>query len=104
MGTLDSVASLYLENSKTPVLKIDAQGFEWQVLDGPAKTLPNLSGIVCELSLVPLYEGQHLWLDLIQRLREGGFELWGFHRGFVDPRDGRSLQVDASFFRPGARA
>jgi hypothetical protein len=96
---LDSVAPKYLEKSRCPFLKIDTQGFEWQVLDGARETLPRVRGVLCELSLVPLYEGQRLWMDMIQRLEAEGFTLWSIQKGFPDPRDGRTLQVDATFFR-----
>ncbi len=96
---LDTAAQPYLEKAHKPLLKIDTQGYEWQVLDGTGAVLPHLSGVLCELSLVPLYEGQRLWLELIRRLEDEGFTLWSIHRGFTDPGDGRTLQVDALFFR-----
>lgn len=99
INRLDSVAQAYLGEAKHPFLKIDTQGFEWQVLDGAAETLAGARGVLCELSLVPLYEGQRLWLDMIQRLEREGFTLWALQRGFTDSRDGRTLQVDAIFFR-----
>ena len=96
---LDSVAGPYLNNSKAPFLKIDTQGFEWKVLDGAGQTLPKIRGVLVELSLVPLYEGQHLWQDMIARLEENGFTLWALQQGFIDPRGSRTLQLDGIFFR-----
>jgi FkbM family methyltransferase len=96
---LDSIAPEYLAESNRAFLKIDAQGYEWEVLDGAKNTLPRLQGVLCELSLVPLYEGQRLWLDIIQRLESEGFTLWSIRQVFVAPRDGRSLQLDAAFYR-----
>jgi FkbM family methyltransferase len=96
---LDSVAEPYLQPSSRPFLKIDTQGFESQVLAGAASTLPRLQGVLCELSLVALYEGQQLWMEMLDRLRADGFTLWNLQPGFADPRDGRTLQVDATFFR-----
>jgi FkbM family methyltransferase len=96
---LDTVAPPYLGKAHKPFLKIDAQGYEWQVLDGAGLILPRMSGVLCELSLVPLYDGQRLWLEIIRRLEDEGFTLWSIHRGFTDPRDGRTLQADALFFR-----
>jgi FkbM family methyltransferase len=80
-------------------IKIDTQGFEWQVLDGAPEALKNAHGILCELSLAPLYEGQKLWRDIIDRLESEGFILWAVLKGFTDYRNGRSLQVDAVFLR-----
>jgi FkbM family methyltransferase len=96
---LDSVAPAYLKKFRHPFLKIDTQGFEWQVLDGAREVLPVMHGVLCEISLVPLYEGQHLWMDMIRRLEGEGFTLWSIQQGFIDPQDGRTLQVDAIFFR-----
>jgi len=96
---LDSVAPEYLAKCRQPFLKIDTQGFEWQVLDGAREIFPRMQGVLCELSLVPLYEGQHLWAKIIDRLKQEGFTLWAIQPGFTDPRDGRTLQVDATLFR-----
>ena len=97
--TLDAVAERYLKDARAPFLKIDTQGFEWQVLDGARDTLPHIKGILVELSLVPLYEGQHLWLEVIDRLEAEGFTLWAFKPVFSDQSQGRTLQVDGVFYR-----
>jgi FkbM family methyltransferase len=99
VSRLDTIAPRYLDGARAPFLKIDTQGYEWEVLEGAQMTIPRLRGVLCELSLVPLYEGQHLWLDVIRRLETDGFTLWAIQRGFTDQRDGRTLQVDAIFFR-----
>lgn len=97
--TLDIVAGDYVKGARAPFLKIDTQGFEWRVLDGARETLPYIKGILVELSLVPLYEGQHLWRDLVDRLEDEGFALWALRPGFIDQRQGRTLQVDGVFYR-----
>ena len=96
---LDTVAGKYLKEAKAPFLKIDTQGFEWHVLDGAHETLPQIKGISVEQSLVPLYEGQHLWNEVIGRLEAAGFTLWAFHPVFSDPASGRTLQVDGIFYK-----
>lgn len=99
LATLDTVAPPYLARSAQPFLKIDTQGFEGHVLSGAARILPRLRGILCELSLVPLYDGQPLWKDMLARFEAAGFTLWALQPGFIDPRDGRTLQMDAILFR-----
>ncbi|AEF99617.1 FkbM family methyltransferase [Methylomonas methanica] len=99
INRLDSVAPSYLQNSNRYFVKVDTQGYEWQVLDGGRETFAKAQGVLCELSLTPLYEGQRLWMDMLQRLNSEGFTLWSIQKGFTDPRDGRTLQVDAVFFR-----
>lgn len=99
MDTLDNIASIYLQKSNNPFLKIDTQGYEWEVLDGAVSLLPRIKGVLLELSLVELYEGQRLWRDLIDRMDSLGFSLWAIHEGFGNQSEGRSLQLDAVFFR-----
>jgi len=98
--TLDSVAHPYLEGAQAPFLKIDTQGYEWHVLDGAQTTLQMVRGVQLELSVVPLYEGQRLWQECVERLGKEGFVLWALDTVFVDPINGRTLQWDGMFFRP----
>ncbi len=97
--TLDSVAPPYLEGAQAPFLKIDTQGYEWHVLDGALASLPKVRGIQMELSLVPLYKGQRLWRECIERLEAEGFLLWALQPVFVEPATGRTLQLDGIFCR-----
>ena len=97
--TLDSVSARYMTSRNSTLIKIDTQGFEWQVLDGASETLKCARGVMIELSLVPLYSGQRLWRDMIARLETQGFVLWSLNPAFVDPRHGRTLQLDGLFFR-----
>jgi len=96
---LDSVSFDLLVEAGAPFLKIDTQGFEWSVLDGARETIPKLKGIMVELSLVPLYEGQHLWGAIIDRLEREGFTLWSLQPAFTDRASGRILQLDGVFYR-----
>jgi FkbM family methyltransferase len=100
LTTLDLVIPDYLDRACAPFLKIDTQGYEWFVLDGAVEALPAMRGILIELSLVPLYEGQRLWQECIDRLEAEGFLLWALQPVFVDPANGQSLQLDGLFFRP----
>ncbi len=97
--TLDHVAPYYLQSTKAPFLKLDVQGYESNVLEGAVQTLPKLRGVIVELSMLTLYEGQELWQSIIYRLENAGFTLWAIHPVFNDNRSGRTLQVNATFYR-----
>lgn len=99
MTTLDLIVPKYRGQARAPLLKIDTQGYEWQVLDGARQTLPTVRGILMEVSLIPLYEGQHLWQACLARLEAEGFVLWALEPVFNDLSNGRTLQMDALFFR-----
>ncbi len=79
-------------------VKIDVQGYEANVLKGGMSTLANARGILCELSLVPLYENQELWLSMVRRFDELGFSIWSVYPGFTDQNTGKTLQVDVLLF------
>jgi FkbM family methyltransferase len=96
---LDSLTHPVLTPDRTTLLKIDTQGYEMPVLLGAKALLPHIRGIQLELSVIPLYEGQSLYRELIEWLGEQGFELWNLIPGFVDKSSGRLLQFDGIFFR-----
>jgi FkbM family methyltransferase len=97
--TLDSVACDYIKKDSNLFIKIDTQGYEWQVLEGARQTLKNALGVHIELSLLPLYEGQSLWMEIIKKLNCEGFDIWNISKGFTDTQSGRMLQIDGTFFR-----
>jgi FkbM family methyltransferase len=96
---LDTIASQYVNASQATYLKIDTQGFEEQVLEAAKNIIPQIKGIQLELSLVPLYEGQLLFVAMVNKLTGLGYELYGLLPGFTDNGTGRLLQVDGIFFR-----
>jgi FkbM family methyltransferase len=96
--TLDSLVNNYVSNDKKFFLKLDTQGYEWQVLNGASHTLSLVDGILLEVSLVELYKGQRLWKEIIERLERCGFTIWSIDRMFSDPKNGRTLQCDIVFF------
>jgi FkbM family methyltransferase len=89
---------------RRPWLKIDVQGFERAVLDGADGLFGThaLLGVQTEMSLVPLYDGQMLWRETVDRLGGQGFDLVSLVPGFSDPRTGRLLQADGVFARRDA--
>lgn len=99
MKRLDSIAKEYINSSDVYFLKIDTQGYEDRVIQGAKEVLKKACGVQLELSLVPLYEGQKLFNEMVLELNNQGFELWDIATAFVEPANGRLLQVDATFFR-----
>ena len=97
---LDGVRHPFLDVAARPFLKVDTQGYEAEVLDGAKGLMDRVQGIQMELTLAPLYQGQVLWRDLVDRLEAAGFRLWGLVPEFIDPATGRMLQCDGIFFRP----
>lgn len=97
--TLDNVASKFINEYTKLFIKIDTQGYEWQVLEGARECLKYANVVQLELSLVPLYDNQHLWKDIVLYMENMEFELWLILPGFCDITLARTLQMDAIFVR-----
>ena len=97
--TLDTLVAQNDDAMGRMFLKIDTQGYESKVLDGATATLQAAIGVQLELSMVPLYQQQALYDDLIERVRSLGFAIWAIWPALFDPDSGRMLQADATFFR-----
>ena len=97
-----TVADIVTEHRVDPrktLLKVDTQGYEAQVLDGAGAMLGEFAAVQLELSMVPLYDGQQLFEDLLPRMEKAGFGIFALDGGFSDPRTGRMLQCDGFFVR-----
>lgn len=99
MVRLDGIAGDLLQPDDRVYLKVDVQGSELEVLRGAETTLARVELVQAELSLVPLYDGAPRFDDVIEHLAQRGFGVLSVEPAFVDPRDGRLLQVDAVFGR-----
>jgi FkbM family methyltransferase len=102
--TLDSLFDRLLP-APTPqeiYLKIDTQGFEREVLHGAADSLQKIRTVQLELSLVPLYRGAPLLVEMCELMQQTGYTLVSLEAGFIDPESGQVLQADGIFRRlPG---
>jgi FkbM family methyltransferase len=96
---LDTISPDFTDYDSVVFLKIDTQGYEEQVMNGADALMKNIVGLQLEISLVPLYEAHSLLDDMLQILKEKGFELWGISTVFSDPHTAQLLQIDATFFR-----
>jgi FkbM family methyltransferase len=80
-------------------VKIDVQGFERAVLDGGSQTLARAVYLEMELSMVPVYEGQMLYLEALRRVDEAGFVLTATEPLFPEPATGQAMQMNGLFVR-----
>jgi FkbM family methyltransferase len=97
---LDSIFHKYYKDDHV-YLKIDTQGFERWVLDGAVASLEKIDTVQLEMSLVPLYKDETLFLDMYRLLAGQGYVLVSLEQGFTDLATGQTLQVDGTFHRFG---
>jgi FkbM family methyltransferase len=81
------------------LVKADVQGFEAQVFDGAPATLERAVMVEVELSPVPVYAGQELLVETVQRMERIGLTLALVENVFPDHGSGRAMQVNGLFAR-----
>jgi FkbM family methyltransferase len=99
VARLDSIWDELVRAGDRVYLKLDTQGFELEVLGGAERSLPDVQAVEAELSLVPLYEGAPVYVDLLDRLGQEGFRLAGLQPELGDPDTGELLQANGIFVR-----
>jgi FkbM family methyltransferase len=93
MSTVDRQVNLLELDPRSSMLKIDVQGYEFNVLQGSMQTLQDFRYCYLEVSLVKLYQGESTFFDILKNLKDSGHEVIDLFRG-VSAKDGRLLQVD----------
>lgn len=101
LRTLDFIINEYLGGLDGLCIKIDAQGYEGDIISGLDTKVGLVKSIICEVSMVPLYGKQSDWLDVCIRLNSLGFKTWAIHQEFIDSDSGRTLQCEILFIREG---
>ncbi len=97
INKLDTIAKDYLSKQSNLFIKVDTQGYEEFVVNGGEETIKNTKVLQLELSFIELYEGQKLIVEMINKMKDLGFELWSIEPGFVNSSLGRMLQADVVF-------
>ena len=94
---LDTVFDSFTTGSNNIMLKIDVQGFEKKVLAGAEDSLQKIKIIQLEMSLVPLYQNEWLFHEVLEYLTQKGFQLYSLENGFFNKETGQLLQADGIF-------
>ena len=82
---------------KNLLLKIDTQGSEIDVLKGAGNLIKNIKCLFVEVSLVPLYKNQKLWLDIIEYVKKFDFNVWSVDQLLKNNITGQTYQIDIFF-------
>ncbi len=80
------------------VITMDVQGFEARVIEGGRETFARADGVVLEVSLARLYEGQATFAELHATLASLGFRFAGTRDQFFG-RQCEVIYLDACFLR-----
>lgn len=94
---IDTIFNSFVQPGQNVMLKIDTQGYEKNVIDGARESLAKISVLQVEMSIVPLYENEMLYKEMITYLENLGFQLYSIENGHYNRETGQLLQVDGIF-------
>ena len=96
---IDSIIGDYWTPGTRLYLKIDAQGYERNVMSGAGNSLDRITGVQMEVSFVPLYDGETLLPEMMNFMGERGFTLMSLEPTYANRATGQLIQADCLFFR-----
>jgi len=99
VNKIDSIIKNYWQLSNKLYIKIDTQGYEYNVIEGASFSLNKIFGLEVELSFITLYEGEILFNEMLQLLMDKGFKLMSINPGLCNYSTGQLLQADCIFYR-----
>ncbi len=94
---LDSIYHKFSSSENRVMLKIDTQGYEKKILEGAINSLNDIYILQLEMSIIPLYQDEMIFTEMISFLDSLNYQLFSLENGFSDLRSGRLLQVDGVF-------
>jgi FkbM family methyltransferase len=98
--TLDAIVAARVTRSDRPLLKLDIEGHELSALAGAADLLEKTEVVLTEVQFYAINDNDRpVFADVLNFLRERGFELYDFACLSQRPRDKRLRMGDAIFAR-----
>ncbi len=99
---LDSIAES-LDLKPPLMIKIDVQGFEDKVIAGGAETIRKAKVLIVETTFEELYEGQPLFDDIYEQLKELDFIYYSNNHQVLSDENCRVLQENSVFIKPDSQ-
>jgi len=96
---LDSVFSSLCKPNDAVFLKIDAQGYEKEIIEGAGNALEACILVQMEVSLIPFYKNETMIADMIRYMETMGFVPVSIEPGDYSRETMQEFQVDIIFGR-----
>lgn len=100
---LDNIVKSLEAASGPFLLKIDVQGFEMEVLLGATGIFDEISVIVCELNIAPLYENQYNFESIVAFMHQHHFQLIDISEPVRSKKTQELLYLDIAFKKDSNR-
>ena len=89
--------------SRVDIVKLDLQGYDYQALLGASSILQGVRVVLVEVLFAEIYQGCHLFPDILRLMGEHGFRLYTLCGTHYSARD-ELLWADAIFVKEQQRA
>lgn len=96
---LRKLDTLLVDIEPPGLLKIDAQGYEMQIMKGAVKVLPAFEAVVLEVATIEINEGAPVLHDVVGFMKAAGFVAYDILEIHRRPLDNALNQVDIMFVR-----
>ncbi len=96
---LSEVIKKYKVPNKKMMLKLDTQGFDYDILESAKECLSDFNIIQTELSLIPVYEEQPLIEKVIDFLRANGFDISFLEPVYFNHVEKKYMEYDGFFIK-----
>ncbi len=96
---IDSIFNDYYNPGDKVFMKIDAQGYEENILKGAESSFEYITGMQLELSFVPHYESELIITQIVENLAKKDFTLVSLEPLSHNLSAGNLLQADGIFVR-----
>ena len=97
--TLDDVVANLKYTQLPDFIKLDAQGYELEILKGTSQILPHVQCILCEVSLIEINKGCPLIHEAIKFMHDRDFVAYDICSFIRRPLDRALWQTDLLFIR-----
>ena len=97
--TLDALLAGQLERTQRPLLKLDVERHEIEVLRGATVVLRSVEVVVSETGVYDVSGNRPIFKDLMAFMNDRGFEFYDVACLSPRPRDKRLRQMDVIFVR-----
>lgn len=101
---IDTIAPKLFSNDDVFFVKIDAQGFEAEIISGAKIFLQKVSFLQIEVSFLELYSRQKLFPEIDELMSGLGFDIWSIQPNFFNENTGRLYQADVIYVRKNFNA
>ncbi|GAB1371734.1 [alpha-L-fucopyranosyl-(1-_3)-alpha-L-rhamnopyran osyl-(1-_3)-2-O-methyl-alpha-L-rhamnopyranosyl] dimycocerosyl phenol-phthiocerol 2'''-O-methyltransferase [Candidatus Kapaibacterium sp.] len=96
---IDSIIDDFIDEKSKLFIKIDAQGYESEIIKGATNSLNKIIGFKLELPFFELYNTEKTFLELVNFMDSIGFRLIYIEPGWNNPITGFSIEADGIFVK-----